>query len=163
MSTLERILGLYLDTLLREGERFAKIKLCSLSLKILLGARRVTLLYFYGFLACTLCTASIFSFLIYGVTLFAVRGRFPIDAFTVSSAAIAAVSTLSALWFLRESRWVGAFGLQDEVMKVVTNHKREVEKETTTAGLDPEVLKHLIDKLVDEKLGQNRKNQESAA
>ncbi|MGK5086547.1 hypothetical protein WDW86_03235 [Bdellovibrionota bacterium FG-2] len=166
MATLERILGLGLaalmDTVLREGERFAKIKLFSLSLEILKGARRVTLYYFYGFFACILCTAAVFSFLIYGVTRFAVQGRFPVDAFTVSAAAITALSFGLALWFLREKRWVEAFGLQNRIAAVVQEGARERahESESARVGLREDQLLRLIDKLLDEKLA--RREEEKA-
>ncbi len=115
MSTIERLLDIYISSVIREGERFAKIKSLSLSLEILNGARKITMVYFFAFLSCVFFVASLFSMIMYAAMMYSKDGYLHIDTFSTVMLSICVLSLGYTVFFLREKRWLQVFGLQEKI------------------------------------------------
>lgn len=144
MSVLEKILGVYLESLWKEGERLAKLRLLSLSVEVLKGWRTATLFYLYGVVSVVVATAAFFSVLIYGVTSYAMHGSFPVDAFVGIAAAIGLAAIVSLFWFMGEKRWLEAFDIPRHVDALVGPAKKTSDDR----------LLQMVEKLIDEKLAR---------
>jgi len=153
MSPLEHFLGLFLNTLWKEGERLAKIKVLSLSLQGFRSLRAVSRLYFFAVLASTSFTAALFSGVIYGVTTYSHTGFVPVDWFTGGMLLIALVSLGVPLFALREKTWLRALGVQQQLNALAP--ERESRHEPTTQDLKT-MLIPIIQEVLEEAIATSR-------
>lgn len=151
MSSLERFLGFYLDSLWKEGERLTKIKVLSLSLEILKGWRYITLSYFYAFIACILFTASCFSALIYNLNYFNETGQMVWDIFNMITFIVGGLALIFLVWNLDEKRWLEAFKIQQQLISLSMQKKKSL-SESSEKTWDEERIAKLIENSLDEKL-----------
>jgi len=108
--------------LLREGERYARIKALSLSLKFLMGLRGVAVIFVFTIIGTIVFTASVFSILVYWVTIFSLTGKIPFDIFIGIALAVAAMSLGFMVWTLREKRWLRAFKIHEALFDRFFHH-----------------------------------------
>lgn len=111
----ERVL---VETILKviesEVSNLLKAKLLYLTLFIMKGSRRITLLFFRAFLLCMIFTASLFSIIIYNVTKLSIQ----LDLFNIVTLSISLITFFAMVWNLREKRWVEIFQIQEKIYEI---------------------------------------------
>lgn len=145
MSVLERYLNLYIDTLWREGGRYAKIKSLSLSLELVDSCRKIALVYFFVFASTMVLTGSCFILLAYGMSAHFEWNRTPIDGYTWVIALIGLIAGGSLYWALREERWLEAFGIQKRIAELVKTLPPEEKDAVCSKASTQERLGELIE------------------
>lgn len=111
MSQIEKVFDVYVDTLVKEGGRFAKIKALSLSLEVMNGGQRIARALLAAFIATMLLTGSFFSCIVYCTK----NGAFVLDAFTSTCLVVFLVSASVIALSLREKTWLRAFGILERM------------------------------------------------
>ncbi len=144
-TIIEQVLNIYLDALVKEGERFAKIKTLTFSLQVMAGLRRITLVLFFAFLGFVLFTAIIFLAISYNIN--SANPQF--DTVNAVLTGVASILLFIFAWNLRERKWLNAFGIRERLLLLTTN-STPVSNAVNSAT--DEKLKYLIDQILEEKL-----------
>ena len=153
MSTLEQLLGIYTSSLLKEGERYARISALSLSLQLLKGCRSVVAVFFVAVLGIILFTASFLSLAVYWSNQYSMTGEIQFNAFVAIAGSVAMASSALLIWALREKRWLDAYGVQRFLRQIEASEPRPAAQPTVAPALDEKRLGELIERLIDQKLG----------
>lgn len=149
MGTLEKIFGIYINSLWEESQRLIRIKGLKLVLEILKGWRLVTLTYFYAMVAIILFSASVFSALIYNIFAYNQSHQINLDLFNIVTGSIGIFSFLFLIWCLNEKRWLSAFNVEQQIVRLSnTNKDRNFPKNE----LDESEVVHIIEKVLDKKM-----------
>jgi len=119
MSNEKVLVETILKVLESEVSSLLKAKLLYLTLFIMKGSRRVTLLYFRAFLFCMIFTASIFSVIIYNVSKLSIQ----LDLFNIITLSITLFTFTAMVWNLREKRWIEIFQIQEKIYDVKENQR----------------------------------------
>lgn len=153
MDILERMLGIYVTSLYKEGLRFIELRSLIAALQVVKGARKMAIVYYLSVVASMIMVAGIFVLVSHGLYQYEQLGYFMFDYIYGLGWSFLVLGLLATVWALREKRWLKAFGLQSQLQEVV-RPKEKTSPASATAGesFSSDELKSLVDNLIQVRL-----------
>jgi hypothetical protein len=115
LDLIERIFGVYGNSLALEGKRYLEIKGLVAALAVMKGFRRVALALYLGILATVVSTAGLMIMVLHGLTQYEITGSLFLDTVHGIGGFMFLIGMSSVLWALQERRWMNAFRLSERV------------------------------------------------
>ena len=153
MQTDQTFVQILLQGLGTEVSRMIKIKSLYFALNVINGCRKITIYYFRAFLSCMFLTAAVFSGLIYNLN----NMYFEFDFFNGSVLFVAMFSSVAILWNLREKRWLETFGIQDELVGLMSMSPPVDSIKKNENSFDENSIEEVIERILDRKFAEVEK------
>jgi|GEM_PF-4669892 len=115
-----------MSSILREAERYGKIRVLAISVELIRSIRKVIVALFLAFLGFLAFVASFFSWVTYEAASYSRGEGFIFDAFVALTAIITLSGFALFVWALRERTWLRALHIVDGVT-AVTTHSRAMD------------------------------------
>lgn len=148
MDAIEKLLGLYITSVFREGQRWAETQTLLVGLEILKGVRKVLKYQYLVFFSILLTTAGFFSLTVHGLDQFQSMNYLVFDNVYFIGILFLLIGSFGFYWSIQEERLLDAFGIPQIIAKLQNRQKVRQNVPTARPPAAPEVSKQEIEQII---------------